>query len=823
MAAHALFIGVNKYADRNIRELLCARRDASELYHLFKRELGYGDNAHLLEAPRVEDVYDQLEAIGQRVRAGDTFVLYFAGHGYEPQGGDDQFLLLSGARLALLKQASGGAPAGTLSVRDLVITTDAWPQVGRVLVFDACRSELMPTHGLEGMPVFGSDRVLQRLASRDMGLDVGTATPAGDPRPGTVAIARTPVIIKACQSGQLAVELLDHGRSVFGKALDDALKSARQVGRAVLTDGGLLDAVAQRMAHLAGAAGQSQKPWMNAGAPEVLLYQPEALAWAVLLRGFEDQLAAGRLTEPFGDCARDTLSHMNALGLPNEKQVSLLDRLNQSQAEQQRQRDADHDQALISDAELLNTDVEWSQVRLLARLPESKALAMERLRELRRKPPALPGDEADRAAERRRLEDADFDATGRQDTPAAWSAFLGRWPPGEGQHYDEAVRLKKAAEARAAADAKAVASARAASKAKAAAEAKAATQVKIVADSERAAGADGAADAANVAKAKLAEYESAARARAQGVAARPDEDARPAESLRKRNKVIVATAITAVSAVMLVGLWTNRPNSASVSKPAVGTTENSAVTKVKPPSDWLSPLAEKSAETPPQGNVLGEKIQRSANGHATGVGSSVDSTSSLSQTYRRSRSALLSSAWWAPDRVADGSSKPPTPALARLLDDAERAAAAGVPEALLDIGQVRAFGHGRPADPEQAARDLLAWMQQQPAPSAQDRDRAAEALDHALDKAIRGRPGGDWAPLARTAASLPANWPREYWQGVIQRCLQRPPDQAAATAALQRMVSSAHNFPSDNVYRTLASSHLRCLKQGQGCGAACSN
>ena len=82
MTHHALIIGIDKFGlDRNVRPLRYAEADAHATHQVFQQVLGYGENAHLLLQPNLSMARRALHAVGEQVRAGDTFVFYFAGHG----------------------------------------------------------------------------------------------------------------------------------------------------------------------------------------------------------------------------------------------------------------------------------------------------------------------------------------------------------------------------------------------------------------------------------------------------------------------------------------------------------------------------------------------------------------------------------------------------------------------------------------------------------------------------------------------------------------------------------------------------------------------
>jgi len=87
MKRHALFVGVDSYADRNIQDLHCAVNDATELAGFFKHRARF-DRAEALPNPRacndvLERVHDLLDGLGP----GDEFLFFFAGHGIKTQDG----------------------------------------------------------------------------------------------------------------------------------------------------------------------------------------------------------------------------------------------------------------------------------------------------------------------------------------------------------------------------------------------------------------------------------------------------------------------------------------------------------------------------------------------------------------------------------------------------------------------------------------------------------------------------------------------------------------------------------------------------------------
>ena len=277
MSAHAIFIGTDEYRDSQIQKLSFAASDARELYGLFKHGLDYGDRAVLLEEPSVDQVVQAVDSARRLVEPGDSFFLYFAGHGVEAPGRDDQLLLLSGARLDLLRPGATSTPVGVLSVSMLLSLTDEWDDVDRVFVFDACRTPLETTRRPGGAGEFGREASLDHLvAERRVGAQERTSPPRvaaeKQARPPVRGLgARPPVFIKSCMYGQTALEVARLRRGLFSWALGAELAACREHGEQVSAGVELIERLSDRMSELARREGlnRAQKPWISSGAPPV--------------------------------------------------------------------------------------------------------------------------------------------------------------------------------------------------------------------------------------------------------------------------------------------------------------------------------------------------------------------------------------------------------------------------------------------------------------------------------------------------------------------------------------------------------------------------
>lgn len=254
MARYAFFKGVNRYNDPSITSLKCAERDARDLSGIFQHKLGF--DARYLEENTAEEIVQRIDQIGQRLKPGDTFLFYFAGHGKEH--GDDQLFLLPGVKRSTL---DAGLTLGVLTFKTLRALTEGlqWQGVHRLFIFDSCRSPLDSTRDGDAAH-FKGEAILRDPgpASRKQG---GNAIPL--------------TILNACSEGQSAIELIDdqgQGSGAFTLALKDEIDSG-----AFQLDETTIHRLTDRMAvHMRarGFSAHQQIPFI-AGALPVRLYEPE--------------------------------------------------------------------------------------------------------------------------------------------------------------------------------------------------------------------------------------------------------------------------------------------------------------------------------------------------------------------------------------------------------------------------------------------------------------------------------------------------------------------------------------------------------------------
>jgi len=142
MALRSTFIGVGKYTDPNIRELVGATRDAKALHALF------ADNAEST-APvllvdydaTIENIRSGLNATLGAASPDDIAVFFFSGHGSR-----DHRLAASDTRLDALHET-------TLSMEELAHLFKTTKAKAVLCVLDCCFSGGAPAKVLEDSPI----------------------------------------------------------------------------------------------------------------------------------------------------------------------------------------------------------------------------------------------------------------------------------------------------------------------------------------------------------------------------------------------------------------------------------------------------------------------------------------------------------------------------------------------------------------------------------------------------------------------------------------------------------------------------------------------
>ncbi len=334
-----LFVGIDSY--RDIAPLHCAVNDATELAGLFRHRLRFDHCKHLRD-PGASEVLRELAAIGNLAKPGDLLVFFFAGHGKQHQ--DNQFLMFPEVDGEAVESGELAGNPDTLAL-SLIKRKTQWPGVARALILDMCRSPLLGQQRDAQAARFEGEAGLRDIVLRRA--SPGPADGSGAPAPFA--------ILNSCCDQQQARELplygvQDHG--LFSAALIEELSQGHRS-----IDTGLVTAVSQRMDALCAQHqlqpgqrpfragddlplddGPQAKESTYAAPPKAPKPPPPAPTATpaptppadplpALQADFARQLQAGALTRPAGDCCRDTLDRLTAVGAPPSLRRSLAEEL----------------------------------------------------------------------------------------------------------------------------------------------------------------------------------------------------------------------------------------------------------------------------------------------------------------------------------------------------------------------------------------------------------------------------------------------------------------------------------------------------------------
>ena len=233
MKRHALFVGVDQYADGHIPNLSCAVSDATDLHGFFKYGAGY-DQVELLQNPAgKKEVLGAVRDLTAGLGTGDFFLFFFAGHGFRVR--ENHVLVCAKDLYEDVKYEDDGLPLGQLKRR-------LSGSFNSALFLDACQSDILATRGGEG------------IAERDLSLI--HQTQKDEIHGGALTI------VTSCDAGQTAAELPEARHGLFTMAMLDLLKSAQgSHTRLDLSDAFRIN-LGRRMGEIAARSGLSteQRP-----------------------------------------------------------------------------------------------------------------------------------------------------------------------------------------------------------------------------------------------------------------------------------------------------------------------------------------------------------------------------------------------------------------------------------------------------------------------------------------------------------------------------------------------------------------------------------
>ncbi len=230
MKRHALFVGVDQYADPTIQNLRCAVNDATELAGIFLHRAKFDASEALLNPRCREEILDRVAALTDGLGRGDVFLFFFAGHGFSVK--DGHILVCSEDSYKDVKREWRGLPMELLDAK----TSGAFD---RIFMLDACRTDILAGNRGAAKGMTKTDRdLIFRLAEKPQTSGGGHLS-----------------ILCSCDEGQSAGELVAQSHGLFSLALIEELGRAFDEGRSVEISDAFQEKIGIRMRQLAGRAG----------------------------------------------------------------------------------------------------------------------------------------------------------------------------------------------------------------------------------------------------------------------------------------------------------------------------------------------------------------------------------------------------------------------------------------------------------------------------------------------------------------------------------------------------------------------------------------
>jgi len=250
MKYRALAVGVDNYADPEIRNLEYACADADAVGEALQ---SFGFRVQLLKNPVRTGFEDALRNEFADLARGDVFVLFFAGHGFSVNGGQDR-LFFADDQWKMLRHSYAGVPF------DVIREYTDGKGVHLVFLLDACRSDFQT--GVRGTDIETRDLCpLRKMA-------------VGEDSRSSVSIFRS------CKAYQYSRELprteSEPGHGLFTAAFLRVLEGARAEKGRIRFDCNLCRSIAGEMGSIIRERGYSgrQEPEFEASGDATVVLDP---------------------------------------------------------------------------------------------------------------------------------------------------------------------------------------------------------------------------------------------------------------------------------------------------------------------------------------------------------------------------------------------------------------------------------------------------------------------------------------------------------------------------------------------------------------------
>ncbi len=250
MKRHALFVGVDQYADPTIQNLNFPSEDAAELASAFKLLLKFDRVEKLINPARRTDILDKVKDLTRGLGPGDLFLFFFAGHGFRVK--ENHVLVCAKDEYMDLEDEYEGLAVGQLKKR----MRGAWD---RMLILDACQNDIRATRGTD-----------TGATARDLSL-----IHESDAEP--IAGCGNQILVTSCSEGQKALEVSELKHGLFTYAMLSSITSFANDRRRIDIEGLRTD--------LGVRMGELITKYQLPGQQEPLFTMPADAAGIVLLDG----------------------------------------------------------------------------------------------------------------------------------------------------------------------------------------------------------------------------------------------------------------------------------------------------------------------------------------------------------------------------------------------------------------------------------------------------------------------------------------------------------------------------------------------------------
>ena len=223
MKRKALFVGVNDYDA--IPKLKCCLQDASALNGLFT---GLGFDTLLLDNPEESEFKKEFTRFTRELTRGDSFVFYFAGHGFTRKTSSDQILAFKDSSFDDIELGQGGIAFNYIERK----TNRRDHEYDRAFILDACRSDLR-----ESVRGFTAE-------IRDLAPSIESLMPGK--REGGVSCC----VLRSCKQGECAQEIISERHGLFTLSIIDVVREAREKRTRITLGGDFHKSVCRKMAEM---------------------------------------------------------------------------------------------------------------------------------------------------------------------------------------------------------------------------------------------------------------------------------------------------------------------------------------------------------------------------------------------------------------------------------------------------------------------------------------------------------------------------------------------------------------------------------------------